>query len=338
MIIPFINDFDKRKITDYLRYDIKSIENFKESFEYLRTKLPKNDLQDLSICKWHETKNYDYCLIEVDDLTFIIRQFRKHFTLFIKQSVNHKIRDFDYDKSSYHIVTFFVNEEIEGYVERYDVIDHYKELNDTLPKIIELGKERNKLWLIDNSAAIPVPNYVKIETALHGEEIYNINTYIFALEELFGLHFQFFCETEMIEKIKEFNVGDKFKYGVITKVAIDLEMHGDDPYYHSVGLEVTTDGKVEFKDIYTLASYYYDDVFGQPEITKRRKFIINYNNEKYGISYQKGWWAIYHEHIINDKTIYASTDDIEIVKELLKVDFLDVDIVEIEQTKTIKRK
>jgi len=336
-MIRFINKFDKRTVTDYLRYKIEATKHFYASFEYLLTTLPKNELKDLNECNWYETKNYDYCLIVDNDISFIIRQFRHHFTIFIKRETVHKIRDYDHlntVKQKYGIITFFVDTDKMEEREEYND-DNFCELNKALPNMLALLREKaneegDKMHLLSNSYALPVEEYVEIKDILIGEEIYNVEDYIFALEEMFRLHFEIFCQTEMITKLNDFKIGDSFDRGVITNISKEC-FHGSEPYYHGIGLEVTKDGKAEFRDVYYLARWKYDEVFGKEKTLTRRKFLIKYKDTKHAISYNKGWWYVFYEHELNGKKIYASTDDVEIVKELLQVDFLDTDLVEIEE-------
>lgn len=325
-MIRFINKFDKRLITDYLNYKLKSVNHFHNSFDYLITKLPKNNLKDLSECEWYETKNYDFCLIVDKEITVIIRQYQRHFTLFFQMTKDKK----SYNDKEYGIITFFANTDLMKEDEWTE--DNYKELNAALPKMFAVVKEES-FWLLSNSISLPVEKYVEIKLVLDGNEIHDIDAYIFALEEMFRLHSQIFCETEMVAKLNDFKIGDNFAGGIITNIRTEDFYYGKEPYYHGIGIEFKKDGKEEFKDVYSLARWYYDDIFGKEKFEIRRKFLIKYKDTYHAISYNKGWWMVYHEHKLNDKTIYASTPDIEIVKELLKVDYLDTDIVTIEEEK-----
>ena len=335
-MIRFINKFKKRNVTDFLIRDKETHKRYRESFEYVCKFLKSNPVKDLNDCEYYETKNYDYYLIEDNEASIIIRKWQGHFTLFMKHKATEVFDGKDgkkvyIDISKYSIGMFEVNTD-----ERENEIDdNFYELNKAIPQLLQIIKE-DEVHIIWNDKCFEVDKNVKAYPVLIGEEIDDVDEYIFALEEIFRLHFEMFCEYEVVERLKHFKVGDTFgKEGVIKEIRTD-DKYDRDTYYHGIGLLISKGKEEKFEDVYSLARWYYDETFGKQVIIRRRKLSIEHNGKTYYISYDRGWLFLHNIHEIDGKTIYSTTDDTEIVKELLKVDFMNPNIVRIEDENVVK--
>ena len=251
--------FSKSKIETYINYDLNLHQKFKESFKYLCSKMPVQTLvENLSTLDWYEGKNYNWAIISDESVTLIIRKYGKHFTIFTRSRI--KFVDDDDDLYSYHVkyacFTFFSDLEKVENVSDYDDND-FKDLDELIKPLISFIKE-NKVYWLSNEYSFPREKHIEIKNVWDGgDSITSIDKFIFCCEELFQRHLELFAETDMLEKIKNFNIGDKVGVYEVTSIATKVK----DNYYHAVGLHLKRGNEETFHDVYSLSTFYYDDIF-----------------------------------------------------------------------------
>ncbi len=253
-----IFSFESRDIVTHMMYNMKLGDKFKESFVYLQNKMEIQEFNSLEKLKWDKGKSYDWAGTKKENVIFIIRKYRSHFTVFYK--VEKKNDDYyaSYGCFTYHTDKDKLPKELWDVYPDNDFIELNKSISDIFKLIADgLG---GMLW---NSASLPRPKYVNIKTIWSGgvESVSSIDEFIYCCEEIFSRYLEIFSKTDMLEKIKEFKVGQILnnKYEII-----DIRTDVKNEYYHGVGLTLKgTNGREseDWKDVYSLTRWYLDDVF-----------------------------------------------------------------------------
>lgn len=262
-----IFQFEKREITDYIRHELETLEKFKDPLNFVIKLLIKSknvlkiaslDNINLNKVKEKEGKDYYWSVFIYENITLLVRRYNTHLTIFTKVK-----RDL---KSEYGAFTFNVDFDKFG-EDRDEISEKYYDkpfigLNEIIVGLLNLLNERSVHW-VWNSASLQRPKYVEIKLIFSDNEISSIDNFAFCMEELSNIYLSLFAETTMLEKIKEYegkigeNLSKRYKIGkVITKVK--------DNYYHGVGITlIDTMGKNKesFQDVYSLTSWYFDDIF-----------------------------------------------------------------------------
>jgi len=254
--------FDKNDITMHMYYDLKLCEKLKSAFDYLLTKLPVQKLKkDLSKLKWNKGKNYNWAIIQKDNVIFILRQYQSHFTIFTKvvkeDRYGTKLGCFTFNTDS----DMLSDDESDA---RCD--NEFYDLNKYIVALMDFIGEGNihSLW---NDFSFKREKYIKIKNVWNGGEYFSsIDDFIFCLEELFGKYLELFAQTDMFEKIKTIKKGEMLGTHKVLDVKTDLK----DEYYHGVGLILKgTNGadSKSWQDVYSLTRWYYGSIF--PEEVKK---------------------------------------------------------------------
>lgn len=258
--------FEERDITRHMLYEMHLAKKFKESFNYIKNKLEIQETKFLSEAKWDEGKNYSWAVFKRDDLYLIIRKYRSHFTIFFKNE--NKKSGFtdsfeDYCYTKYGCFTYStdrdkLNDESQDMYCENNFID----MDETFEDMLKLLEE-NKIHSIWNPHSFKRPKHVDVKIAWTGgnEDIASLETFIFACDELFNKHLELFAQTDMLEKIKTFKIGDKLN-GYYT--VLDIRTDVKNEYFHGVGMELGgTNGpdSKSWEDVYSLTRYYFDAVF-----------------------------------------------------------------------------
>lgn len=258
--------FEERDITRHMLYEMKLGYKFKDSFNYLLTKLPVQKLKaDLRKLKWDEGKNYDWAIIKDGKVTIIFRQYRLHFTIFFK--VDGKENNDWYNKYgclSFHTDTKHLSDDVsDSYCD-----DNFRDMNKYIkPLIKELaGGSVHGLW---NPLCFKAddeerrPDHIEAKNIWNGgdDDISSINDFIFCCDELFHKYLELFSQNEMLKKLKTIKVGDMLDAYKVTSVNTTVK----DDYYHNAGLELQNtnfkDSKPSWCDVYSLTRYYFGYVF-----------------------------------------------------------------------------
>lgn len=254
-----IFDFSKSTIESYISYDLNLFTKFKSSLNYIISKLPNQRLgKSLGELQWEKGKDYNWAVIKDENLTLLIRQYNRHFTIFLKNRVkvtdDSELDDLFYTK--YGCFTFFTNSDK---VENYDLYENnnFFDIDLKINELIEFLKA-DKLHSIWNTWSFPRPNHIEIKNIWNGgDNISSIDKLVFCCEELFSKNLELFAKNEMLEKIKTFKEGDLIGSYVITKVLTEVE----NDYYHGVGLTLKIRDEERFQDVFSLCMFYYDIVF-----------------------------------------------------------------------------
>lgn len=256
--------FGKRDIVFHLMYEKKMNSKFVQAFNYVIEKIkPQDFTNNLSSLKWDKGKNYHWASIKKDNIIFLIRHYRTHFTIYFKIEDYGLFHEINFDISSYGCFTFYTNTELLSDDESDERVDNnFLDLNNLIENIFN-HINKNWLHLLSNSASLPRPKHVEIKNVWDGGKdfITSIDEFIFCCEELFGKYQEYFAINEVLEKIKTFKVGDMLGVYKITKIKTTVK----DDYYHNVGIEIQNtnfpNSKPEFKDVYSLAHWHYNLIF-----------------------------------------------------------------------------
>jgi hypothetical protein len=303
--------FEKSSIQSHLRYDKKIFRKVKEPIDYIINVLTNlgysytlDSLKDadLNQVKQKEGKNYNWCVINYQNVQLLIRAFRQHLTVFTKLTTYCDIME--RNETSLGAFTFHSNfdnlitsDTVYELAEQFksqnpsmsikDCIDNaycqvhdgrldemcdnkFIDFNGCLKNLMELIQE-DRLCFLCNSSSFERPDYVDIETAFYGEEISSIDCFVFCMEEIDCLHRDLFSETTMVEKLKELKdnlvEGQKFdnQYSIV-----DIVTEVKDNYYHGVGISlIDSEGKRKWVDVYSLTSWYFNTIFAK-EVAERK--------------------------------------------------------------------
>jgi len=288
--------FSEDEARSLFEYNLKLVGRIGSSFDYVFEKMEKlghhisGDNPKLSKDKFREGKNYHWSSLKTDDnIQMLFRQYGQHLTVYTCRTT--PLYDGDtllwtetnYSSFTFHVETSKITREdvIEGIPQPDESIkwvsDYYSDyfydepflmFNIYLPEIIQHVRKGNE-WLISNSSSIKVPKFVDIKMIFHGNTIDSYDNIIYCAEELSNTHICLFAENEMLEAIKQYNVGDTFgkgfEEGTITKVATDVK---DDAYYHcGLGMKLKHNGKDKWIDVYSLTQYYIRYFF--PELEEK---------------------------------------------------------------------
>jgi hypothetical protein len=231
---------------------------FKRSLRYVLNNLPNQKLKDFEKITWYERKNDSWCAVVDGELSLLIRQYHTHFTIFSYVKNEDDFKDpavFDKFKRGYGCFTFYVDTRKSGNSD-FHVQNNFFELNKHIKGIISTLKE-DKIHLLWNDAFLPRPEYVEIKNVWDGgSDISDIDDFIFAMEEISGLHLMLFSENDVFNYLGNYKAGDKIGDYTVTEVQTKLE----DDYYHNVGIStVDKYGKEEFNDVYKITRWFLKD-------------------------------------------------------------------------------
>lgn len=242
-----IFSFSERDLYFYLLHEMNLSRKFKQSFNYIISRLPIHKLKPLIELKWDEGKNYHWSIIEHDNIILIFRQYGYHFTIFFKN-----LNSSDY-LGKYGCFFFDNNQNSD--------VDYFTELDKLLPSLIQLLKDGDiqSLW---NNYSFPRPDYIEFKNIWNGgDDLSSIDNFVFCCDELFDKYLELFAETDMLDKIKTIKVGDMISTYKVENVITESK----DGYYHGVGLKWHNTNFPEsgniWNDVYSLTRYYINYLF-----------------------------------------------------------------------------
>lgn len=262
-------NFDSEDIKKYIQYDLNLLRKISKSFNYIQNTFKKlghfleidfENFDDLEKANWRNGKNYDWLSIVNGNIELLIRQYRYHFTIYSKLTID---RD-GYTEKQFSCFTFNTNTDLITDKNSYDdsyYEDNYYELNKHLKAIFEIIRN-DDVRMISNPYTLIRPKHCEVSMIFSGESMYSIDKLIFCAEELSNLHIELFSENEMLEKLKDMNdrVGLEFdRNSNIDYIKTELKNN----YYHDVGIGLIdkNDNKKSFKDVYCLTMYYFTNIF-----------------------------------------------------------------------------
>lgn len=276
---------------------------FNHFFENKR--IPINELEndnsfDFSKLKFREGKNYDWFFLTNDKVTILVRQYGTHFTFFTNLKKEAAERYF----SKVNVFIIHVDQDKINDDTLSDSLcdDNFLILSELLPSLVKilLEDDVHSLW---NNLSFKRPDYVEVKNVYNGgEDVNNLDMFLFACDEIFQTFLECYAENEMLEKIKTFKVGDTFGEDY-TILEVRTEVKND--YYHSVGLKysrVNFTGKVEEKwdDVYALTRWHYKDFEYNPMVEEIKKFAYA-NYEKIFnamVETSQVWGFIFVSHFV----------------------------------------
>lgn len=248
------SDQDSRR--DYAREE-KLQDKINYAFDYLLGRLPINQLGsdgsfDFDTLKFDEGKNYDWFFLNNDEVNILVRQYSTHFTFFTRRVAAHRL------ERKLSVFTICDNrDKMSDDVSDSFCDDNFQSIQKYLPQLVELINE-GKVHSIWNNYSLKREDYTDVKIALDGSDhVSSLDTLIFACDELFGMYITQYAQTDALNYIKRFKVGDTYG-GAYTITDINTELDGD--YYYNCGLELKNnnfpDSKPEWKDVYCLTRYY----------------------------------------------------------------------------------
>lgn len=258
--------FNKGSIEHYMDRKLKLPQQIAESFEYVEKILTPQKVNKLSDANWHELKNYNWCCIDMDNVTLLIRQYGFHFTFFSRLNINQKFDNISFVKSNLSIFTYTTDTKKLSTGEDEDLrIDNpFIDIDESFDKLLVLIK-KNKVHTIWNNYSFVRPDYIEVIPiwvgsfefdSLNSSNYHSIDLFNFACEELSTLVMLFYAENDMLANIKKLAQSDLNKYPNIVKINYVVE----DNYFHDAGITFNEHGSEKFNDIYSLTRYYFDEI------------------------------------------------------------------------------
>lgn len=248
-----IFSFEKRDVTRHMLYDLHLGDKIKDAFKYLCTNIGVKDVpKDWSRVKWSEGKNYNWLIIKRDNVTFAIRQYHSHYTIFSKRE-----KGTDDWKAKFSIFTFETDLD-----QLTDKQRDQREWTDELAKYIDQLFEfaaGDKIWALWNNAMFKREKHIKVKCVWSGsdDDIDNIDMFNFACEEIFQKFLEVFSQNDMLERVKTVKVGDKLGEYTVTSVKKAVK----DEYYHGVGISWKSGKEDKWNDVYALTRWYFPQMF-----------------------------------------------------------------------------
>ena len=258
--------FDKGDIQHYMDRKLKLPQQIAESFEYVEKILIPQKVNKLSDANWHELKNYNWCCIDVDNVTLLIRQYGYNFTFFSRLNVNQKFENISFVESnlSIFIYTTDTNKLSSDRDEDSRIDNPFMDIDESFDKLLVLIKN-NQVQMIWNNYSFIRPDYIEVKAIwtgsielnlLNSSNYHSIDLFNFACEELSTLVMLLYAENDMLSNIKKLAQSDLNKYPNISKIKCEVK----DNYFHDAGITFNEHGREIFSDVYSLTQYYFDQV------------------------------------------------------------------------------
>lgn len=255
--------FEKRDVTSHMMYKLHLGSKIRDGFNYLAGKLGVQKLpKSLDKIKWYEGKNYHWAFIQDENVTFGIRQYHNHYTIFVKREKGE-----DDWKAKYSIFTFHTDRDQLSDKEQDERVEDWTfDLNKHIKDLFKMAKE-DQLHGLWNNRMFERPDYIKVKNVWNGgeDDVNDIELFIFACEEMFNKFLEVFAQTDMLDHIKKVKKGDKLgNYTVL-----DVKTKVEDDYYHAVGIKWKSEREEKFEDVYSLTRWHFAEVFPngyQPKI------------------------------------------------------------------------
>lgn len=259
---PFFKFSTEHDIKYHLRYELNFYSKLKKALNYIIPKmqtlghgvvLENLDKIDLSELVEREYKNYYWSVICHKSVTLLVRRYGRHFTCYTMSGKKVGAFTFDFEMDLLNISDDekdMLNDEL------WD--NPHKFFIQYLKSMFELIEDRGVYWFW-NSVALPREKHIKISAIFEGaDHILSYDKLFFCLEEIQTLHVCLFAETDMLEKLKEVSVGQKFGKGKTIKEVKCETLNG---YFHDAGVKVVDEnGKEDWHDVYSLTMWYYDEI------------------------------------------------------------------------------
>lgn len=269
-----IFEFDENRIKEKIKNEFGLIKKIKTSFNYLEGKLHQNKItKTLKNLKTYEGKNYDFYMFKDKDVSILVRQYQRHFTIF---TYNRPKDSNKYFGQRFSIFTMYDNHEKMTDQDYTD--DYLQTFRNALPQIVKLVRE-DEIDAVWNSVCFEVPKYTEVKCVFTREVIDNIDLLIFACSEITQKHLEIFAENEMLDRVKTLNVGDPF--GEVYEV-VETRTEVENNYYHGVGITIKRiddfgkGDEPKWEDVYSLCRWYYKEMF--PDIELKEKVLKFYDD------------------------------------------------------------
>lgn len=247
--------FETRDVTSFMMYKLHLGDKIKDSFKYLADKLGVQELpKNLSDLKWSEGKNYNWAFVKHDKVTFGIRQYHNHYTIFSKRE-----KGTDDWNAKFAIYTFHTDrEKLTDDQKDERVEDWTLDLNKHIKDLFKMAAE-DQLWALWNNLMFKRPDYIDVACVWSGgqDDISKIDLFNFACEEIFQKFLEVFSQIDMLEVVKKTKVGDKL--GEYTVTAVKKTVKNE--YYHDAGISWKSDREEKWNDVYSLTRWYFSEMF-----------------------------------------------------------------------------
>jgi hypothetical protein len=232
----------------------KEVYKQKDAFDFIVEKLGIQKKKKLSKMKWKEGKNYDYAVLQDDNVTLLIRKYSSHFTFwgYVKS------KDKDDFQSEFFMFTYHTDrDKLSDDESDARCYDNFIDIDGSIESFIKVIKEGHA-HLVWNSVSCVIPKWVDVKIGFVHSSIHSFDLLIFGCEELSTLQMQLFAENEMWKLIKLIKPGDKIGREVVKSVNTELPKQYSDPYYH--GLGITFEKGSHMQDVYSLTMFCIKDI------------------------------------------------------------------------------
>ena len=176
--------FDKNQVKSFLNYDKNYHRKLKGALKYIFEKMEElghfqllESLENISISdiKEKEGKNYNWSVVQYENLKFLIRRYGNHFTVFVNKHDTER----KYNKNEIGAFTFYTDIDnivldsedeyaIDGVRDEY-YYNPFMDFNKYLKSMIEVIQERGVYWFWNN-ACLPREKHIEIKVAFEGKE------------------------------------------------------------------------------------------------------------------------------------------------------------------------
>lgn len=247
--------YEKRDITHHMMYGLHLGSKVKECFAYLCDKIGVKDVpKDWTRTKWSEGKNYNWLIIKRDAVTFAIRQYGEHYTIFSKRE-----KSGDEYRAKYAIFTFHTDRDKLPKGERDDR-EHTEDIAKYIDTLLEMAAE-DKLYALWNSISFKREAHIDVKCVWSGgdDDVEDIDLFNFACEEIFQKTLELFSVNDMLERVKKVKVGEMFgEYEVI-----EVRKKVENEYFHGVGIKWKNKREESWQDVYSLTRWHFAALFPQ---------------------------------------------------------------------------
>jgi hypothetical protein len=247
-------------VYNFKKYELESlgqkeIYKMKDAFDFIVKKLKVQTKTKLSEMKWKEGKNYDYAVLQDENVTLLIRNYGVHFTFW----GFFKAKEDDHRGSEFFMFTYHTDKDKLKTDDEKDarVDDNFIDIDLSIQSFIKVIKEGNA-HMVWNSVACVIPKHCEVKIGFTGSSIHSFDLLIFGCEELSTLQMQLFAENEMWTLLKKVKVGDKIGRETVEYVNTVLPKQYSDPYYHGLGIKFVKGSHME--DVYSLTMFSFNEI------------------------------------------------------------------------------
>lgn len=271
-------NFDKDSITRHIEHKLETFSKMKEPFKFVVKKLIEkghniivDDLEDYDLNKIveDEGKNYNWSVVQYENVTLLMRRYGTHITIFTQITTDRKDpfsegRNVNYGAFTLNVDTEKFDDDKQDEMMEMYYDSPFTDLNVIFKNFIEcIDRKRGDIHWVWNPSSMARPDHVKVKYVFSGKSISSVDTFIFCMEELTNAFQSLFAETTIVERLKDLKGKEGKKLDsryILKEVREDVS-----DCFHNAGMTVidTFGGKKESKwnDVYLIGMHYLEHIF-----------------------------------------------------------------------------